>query len=206
LNSEQQIPRQVGLILPDMYRTKLRFWKQVSFNFAASLVSAVRFRPTAAFDVDPTVASTAMAGFAEMALIYNTYRVISSAIDVQVITSSVANPTNISVVATNLDPGATPPTAFIFAQREQPYSKFGTTGLSGSLPLVLKNLMSTQRMYGAKAIRFDDNFSSVVTSSPNNNWFWVICGLVSVLDPNLTWVTVTIDVDVEFYDRNVLNT
>jgi len=203
--SMQMIPRQVGLILPDMYRTKLRFWKQVPFNFTATNVVGVRFRPSSAFDVDPLFATTAMAGFTEMATIYASYRVIQSKCNVEVITASPANPTNIQLVPANMDPGATPPSAYVIAQREQPYAKFGLTGLSGSAPLKLTSVMKTQRMFGSRMIMYDDNFSSLTNTSPVNNWFWVITGSVSVFDPNLTWVTITIDVDVQFFDRFTLN-
>jgi len=205
-NNLQKIPRQVGLILPDRYRTNLRFWKQLSFNFTASFVSNVRFRPTAAFDVDPTVGSTAMAGFAELATLYTSYRVLSSHIRVEAITTSVANPPTIIVGCQNTDPGAALSAANVIATKEQPYSQYKMLGLSGSPPMVISNKMSTEKIYGSKAVLFDDNFSSLVTSTPNNNWFWSICGYQTVFDPNLTWLSVTFEVDCEFYDRTFVQT
>jgi len=202
--SVQNIPRSVGLILPDQYRTKLRYWKQVSFNFTATNTTAIRFRPSSAFDVDPLIASTAMSGFAELSTLYQTYRVLSSKINLTVMTTSAANPVNVSLTPSNFDPGATPSSAYVLAAREQPYARFGTCGLTGSPPLKLTSSMSTEKAYGSKAALFDDNFSSPVTATPNNNWYWVIGGYSFVLDPSLTWVTVTIEVDCQFYDRNFL--
>jgi len=202
--SVQAIPRKVGLILPDQYRTNLRYWKQVSFSFLSSNTTAIRFRPSAAFDVDPLIASTAMAGFAELSLLYSSYRVLSSKINVNVMTTSAANPVNVSLTPVNFDPGATPSSAYVLAAREQPYTRFGTCGFNGSPPLKLNSNMSTVKIYGSKQALFDDNFSAPVTAIPNNNWYWVICGYSFVLDPSLTWVTITIEVDCQFYDRNFL--
>jgi len=194
----------VGLILPDRYRTTLRFFKIISFNFTGTFTQVARFRPSAAFDVDPLVASTSMAGFVELAALYTTYRVLSSKIRVEVVTTSVANPVMMVVVPTNTDPGGAVSTAYALSSRENPYSRSKMTGLSGAPPSVLASTMSTEKIYGSKAALFDDNFSALVTGNPNNNWYWAIIGLSSVFDPNLTWLQVTINVDCEFYDRSFL--
>jgi hypothetical protein len=203
-NTEQRIPRQVGLILPDRYRTNLRFWKQVSLNFVANNAVSIRFRPSSAFDVDPVVASTAMSGFVELSALYNSYRVLSSKIRTEAVTTSAANPVNIYVAPVNFDPGATPSAANILALREQPYAKSRLIGLSGSPSIKINSTMSTEKIYGSKMALFDDNFAAPITASPNNNWYWQIGAYSFVLDPSLTWVTITIEVDVEFYDRNFL--
>lgn len=64
--------------------------------------------------------------------------------------------------------------------------------------------MSTEKIFGSKMVLFDDNFSSPCTANPTNNWFWVVAGVSQVFDPNLTWVTITLDLDVEFFDRAFL--
>lgn len=203
-NNYQTIPRQVGLIMPDRYRTNLRFWKQVSLNFTAVNAVSIRFRPSSAFDVDPVVASTAMSGFTELESFYNSYRVLSSRIMVESVTTSAANPVNIFVTPVNFDPGSTPSQASILALREQPYAKSRLIGLSGSPSIKIKSAMSTEKIFGSKMALYDDNFSSPCTASPNNNWYWQIGAYSFVLDPSLTWVTITIEVDVEFFDRNFL--
>lgn len=201
VNAIQRIPNRVGLILPDMYVSKLRYWKQVKWDFTATNTIVARFRPSSAYDVDPLVGSTAMAGFAELATLYGSYRVISSKIAVQVVNPSAANPVNCSVTPVNIDPGAAPSSAYVLSLRENPYGKFGVVGLSGSPPLKINNQMSTQKIFGGRMTRYDDNFSALVTASPANNWWWIIGGYSFVLDPSLCWITVTIDVNVEFYDR-----
>jgi hypothetical protein len=179
----------------------LRFWKSVSFNFTASNVAAVRFRPSAAFDVDPLVASTAMAGFAELASLYSSYRVLSSTIRIEAVTTSAANPVALMTAPVNADPGATPSSAYVLALREQPYAKYKMLALTGCPPSNVMNAMSTEKVYGSKSALFDDNFSSPTNSTPNNNWFWVVAGYSQVLDPSLCWLQITIEVDCEFFDR-----
>jgi hypothetical protein len=203
-NSYQTIPRQVGLILPDRYRTNLRYWKQIKFDFTLSNTLSVRFRPSGAFDVDPTIASTAMSGFVEMSTLYQTYRVLSSEITVQVCNASAVNPANFYVVPVNFDPGATPSAAYILSLREQPYATSKMTGLTGCPAIFIKNSMSTEKIYGSKMALYDDNFSAPVTAIPNNNWYWNIGGYSLILDPNYCTVNIEFTVDVEFFDRNFL--
>jgi len=173
-------------------------------DFTVSNVRAIRFSPSSAYDVDPLVASTAMSGFAELATLYNSYRVLGSQCKVTFLTTSAANPVNVSLTPTNLDPGASPSSAYVFAAKEQPYAKFGTTGLTGSPPLKLNSSLTTERMYGSRAVLFDDSFAALVTTVPTNNWWWVISAYSYVLDPSLSWVTIIIETDVEFYDRTFL--
>jgi len=196
----------VGLVLPDRYRTNLRYWKSISFNFIASTVASARFRPSSAFDVDPLIGGTAMAGFTELAGLYASYRVLSSKIIVEAVNTSAANPVSLMVCPVNIDPGASPISSYVLALREQPYGKFKMLGLSGCPPTRLNSVMSTEKIYGSKSTLFDDNFSSPSNSSPANNWFWVVAGFIGVLDPSLSWLQVNIDVDVEFFDRQYLPT
>jgi hypothetical protein len=205
-NNLQKIPRQVGLILPDRYRTNLRYWKSVSFDLTAVFSAGVRFRPSAAYDVDPLLATTAMSGFSELALLYGSYRVLSSRIRVESVNTSNANPRTLIVCPVNIDPGAAPTTAYVLASKEQPYSKAKMSGLSGSPQTIVSNVMSTEKMYGSKSVLFDDNFSSVSNSTPNNNWYWFVSTYSNILDPSLVWAQITIDVDVEFFDRSFLPT
>jgi len=194
----------VGLILPDRYRTTLRYWKTIQLDTSASNVASARWRPSAAFDVDPLIASTAMSGFAELAALYGTYRVLSSKIRVEMVNTSNGNPRTLIVSCPNIDPGVAPSASYILASKEQPYSKFKMSGLSGSPQTVILSKMSTEKIYGSKSVLFDDAFSSPTNGVPLNNWFWVVSIYSFNLDPNTCWLNITIEVDVEFYDRSFL--
>jgi len=51
---------------------KLKFWAIQNLSLAAGFVN-YRWRPSAAFDVDPALGGTSMAGFAEISAYYSTY-------------------------------------------------------------------------------------------------------------------------------------
>lgn len=200
-NTQQRIPNQVGLILPDRYRTKLRYLTNVSFNLAAVNNAAFRWRPTSAFDVDPLVGGTSMSGFTELAAIYSTYRVLSSSFEAQLCNASAVNYVLFAVAPVNADPGATPSAGYIVTIPEQPYSKHAVQATQGAPSRILRNYQSTEKQYGSKAVLFDDNFSSLVTTSPVNNWFWVFSASIMTVAAVSVSAFVTILVDVEFYDR-----
>jgi hypothetical protein len=201
----QFIPKQVGLILPDRYRTNLRYWKSLTFSLAASNVASVRFRPSSAFDVDPTLGGTVMSGFTELSALYNSYRVLASKITVQATNTSSVQPIELMVVPFNQDVGATPAAGLILSFKEQPYSKFRLIPLSGGPVATIKSTMSTEKIYGSKMALFDDNFSALVSANPVNNWYWSIgVYVLGALAGQSIYLNVTIDVDVEFFDRAIV--
>jgi hypothetical protein len=204
-NTVQFIPRGVGLILPDRYRTNLRLWKSVSTSLSASNQASFRFSPSNAYDIDPVVASTSMSGFVELSTLYGRYRVLSSRCLVRVVNPSLITPLEITLCPVNLDPGPTPSNAYMNTLKEQPYAAFCTGGLAGSPVAKCQATMSTEKIFGSKMALFDDNFQSVVSASPTNNWWWVIALYASAVIPTNPIITmVTIDVDCEFFDRPVL--
>jgi len=203
-NSALMVPNRVGLILPDRYRTKLRFWKSVQTSLAASVTSAVRFQPSAAYDIDPVLASTTMAGFNELAGLYARYRVLASTIKVECANVSNLNPLMLVVAPTNLDPGATPSSAYILALKEQPYAKAISVPLVGGPLGVIESRMTTEKIFGSKMVLFDDAFQAGIATVPTNNWFWVISWYSFQLIATSFVTNVTIEVDVEFFDRTFL--
>jgi len=208
-NSLLTLPQGVGLsgILPDRFITRLRYWKQGSDSLAVTAFATHRYRPSSAFDVDPTVGGTSMAGFTELATLYGSYRVTFSRAKLEVINPSVLTPFEAMLAPVNVDPGASPSGAYSFALREQPYCVSKSVPLAGGPMAVLTNSMSTEKIYGTEMIYTDDNFSSLVTTSPVNNWFWVLSFNTANLIPtnSIQW-TLTVDVTVEFFDRLFLLT
>jgi len=201
-NAMQRLPRSpTGLILPDRYRTTLRYWKSVSFNLAAVTQASVRFAPSNAFDIDPVIASTAMSGFDELAGLYQRYRVLSSTIEVETINPSTLYPVLTFVTPVNNDPGASPSATILQSMRENAYSVSKTCGLAGGPITLVANKMSTEKIFGSKMSLFDDAFQSLVTTSPTNNWWWVIVAYSPQFITNSVQSIITIEVDVEFFDR-----
>jgi hypothetical protein len=199
------VPRSVGFIMPDRMRTSLRYWKAVSISLNITTVGGVRFQPSAAFDIDPIIGGTVMSGFTELAAIYKSYRVHTSRVTAEFVNPSPTFPVMCTVVPMNADPGPTPSTTQVLTAREQPYAKSRTSSLAGGPLTRIISSMSTQKMYGSPMTNYDDNFASLVTTVPNNNWFWFIS--VYTLTPiptNGVSINVLIEVDVEFYDRAFL--
>jgi hypothetical protein len=165
---------------------------------------AFRFSPSNAFDVDPLLGGTNMSGFTEMSSLFSTYRVLDSTIKVETTNPSTTQPVVSFLAPVNVDPGAAPSAAYILSIKEQPYSTAKSIGLLGAPLATIGSKMSTERIFGSKAALFDDAFAAPVTGSPANNWFWVIGLYAFNVIPAAIFSTVTIDVDVEFFNRKIL--
>lgn len=199
------IPRSVGFVVPDRMRTSLRYWKAVTVSLGVTNTGGHRWQPSAAFDIDPLIGGTTMTGYAEMAAIYRSYRVKTSRIVAEFSNPSTITPVMCTVVPLNTDPGSSPPTAEVLTAREQPYAKSKTSTLAGGPLVRLVSSMSTRKIYGNPMTDYDDNFASLVTTVPNNNWFWFVSVYALALIPtNPISINVLIEIDVEFYDRAFL--
>jgi hypothetical protein len=200
-----KIPKTVGFIMPDRMRTNLRYWKAVQISLNVTLVGGARWSPSAAFDIDPLIGGTVMSGFTELAAIYKSYRVRNSTITAEFSNPSAVTPVMCTVVPTNADPGASPSTTVVLTAREQPYAKSRTSALAGGPTTRIVSSMSTKKIYGSPMTDYDDNFASLVTTVPNNNWFWFVSVYALTLIPsNPITVNVLIEIELDFYDRGFL--
>jgi len=142
-----------------------------------------------------------MAGFAEAAAIYATYRVIASRIHVTLGNNSATVPITLMVAPLNADPTNAMSGANVLAMPGQPYCKTRELGLLGSPATIINHKMTTQTIWGDPAIYYDHNFSSLVTTVPANNWFWNVAIYSPAFIAAQVYVTVQIECDVEFFDR-----
>lgn len=198
------IPRAVGCYMPDKLQTTLRFWKSVAINLTPTSTAAIRFAPSAAYDIDPTVASAAMVGFAQLAAIYGSYRVHSSYARVECVNEGDVT-TKVTLVPTNLDPGASPTSNYIISATEQPYAVSRTISAVGGPVTVLENEMSTQKIYGSPMVKYDDNFAALTNTTPNNNWYWVVTFYAMSIATKAVICNFYTEICIDFYDRvNVL--
>jgi len=193
--------RQLSLVFPPRMPMKLKFWQANSISLAASLSGNYRWRPSAAFDIDPALGGTSMAGFAEMAGFYSTYRVAKSSIKVTVSNPSATIPVTCIVLPMNADPTNAFSTANVVASMGNPYAKARVLGLLGSPATVINSNMTTAKIFGDSEVFFDHNFTSLVTTVPANNWFWNLCLYAPAFIATAITVVVEIVVDCEFYDR-----
>lgn len=202
-NSPRQF-KNLALVFPPRMLVKLRFNAYQLLSLAASVGANYRWRPTAAFDVDPALGGTSMAGFAELATFYASYRVQSSRIRASISNPSVVSPVTLIVTPTNADPTNSMSVANIIASVENPYAQFKESGLLGCPSTNVTNFMSTQKIFGDPAVFYDHNFSSLVTTVPANNWFWNVAIYAPAFIATAVSLYVAVDVDVEFFDRSFL--
>lgn len=193
--------RRMALVFPPRMLAKLKFIAYQSFNLAATTGVNYRWRPSAAFDVDPALGGTSMAGFAELAGFYSTYRVWASQIKATVSNPSTTLPITLIVVPLNADPTNAMTVPNIIASSEQPYAKSRETGLLGSPPVRITSQMTSQKIFGDPMALFDHNFTALVSTVPGNNWFWNVCVLAPNFVATAIQVFVEVEVDCEFYDR-----
>jgi len=193
--------KQLTLVFPPRQRVKLRFNAYQLLSLAAVVGANYRWRPSAAFDVDPALGGTSMAGFAELAAYYSTYRVYASTIMATVANTSAVSPVTLVVTPLNADPTNSMSVANIIASIENPYAKTRDSGLLGCPPTTVKNAMTTQKIYGDPSVFYDHNFSSLVTTIPTNNWFWNVAIYAPATIATAISLHVNVDVDIEFFDR-----
>lgn len=200
-NSYWVIPRRVGLGAPDRLYTSLRFWKSLTFNLSVNGQAGARLIPTNAFDVDPTLGSTSMPFFSELAAIYGRYRVTTSKAKFEIVNSSNITPVEAILIPLNTDPGPTPTAPNVISWRANPYGKSKMTGLTGSPTTVITNSISTEKIFGSKMVYYDDAFQSVVTTGPTNNFYWEFAVFSFAAIPTLIYANIACDVGIEFFDR-----
>jgi hypothetical protein len=206
-----KIPKSINLVFPDKMTVRLKYTASTLINIpVATGYNFLYYTPTSAYDVDPTVGSTAMPGFSEMATFYSTYRVVKSGLKVDAILPSTdgipGNSCIMVIVPLNASPTAST-YLNVVGWRGNTYSQSRLLPITAN-PVRLAASMTTEKIYGSRAIYYDDNFASPVTTVPNNNWYWGIGFTSDALPPLATFdvsVYVQVDADVEFFARKRLN-
>ncbi len=206
-NSLMSLSRSITNVMPDRFFTRLWYKGNQALPIAAAgQYSSYRWRPSAAYDIDPTLGSTATVGFNEFAAFYNQYRVTSSAIKVTATAGTAVFPRQLVVVPLNGDPGISPTLGTVVEWCNNPYSKVNFVGSLGTPPKSVSQKMSTEKIFGSKMVYNDDNFMSLTNNIPNNNWYWAI-GISGPVPASSTetWLAQTeISIDIEFFSRKFL--
>jgi len=194
-------------IMPDRYYCKLTYT-----DFSATTIPATgqlfnrRYRPTSAFDIDPLLGNTSCPGFNEFATLYQSYRVTWSRCELRISPGGGALPTLVTLVPLNVDLGSGPTFATATSLADQTYAKSKVAGAPGSPTISLRMEMSTEKIVGSKQVYFDDNYTSLVTTSPVNNWYWNISGIITsaASSSSTFYIETKIHIGVEFFDRKQL--
>lgn len=194
-----RVPKSTGTIIPDRMITTLRWWKSVSISLASVSTNAIRFSPSSAQDPDP-VGTAQPLGFAQMAALYNSYRVLRSSASAETVNTGNV-PITTTLLPSNTDPGPAPSPGYVTASRLQAFAVSKTGALAGGPLCRVSTSMTTQKMYGNKMIQFDDNFAALVNTVPGNNWYWVVALYAPAVAPNAVILNFYMDIEIEFYDR-----
>lgn len=192
------------MIVGDRTFAKLTFTDTAhsTMNAAGASATNVRYRPTAAFDVDPIVGSTSTPGFAEWAAFYRYYRVHAFAYKVQ-FTNADTESMTVYCLPMNTDP--LPNAAFSTASQFvcQPYAKVKqVSGAGGMDRAFISGYVNCKKLVGSKTFNYDDNYSSIVNTIPTNNIYLAVGALsqrVAMTNGMNFWFRVTMYV--EFYER-----
>lgn len=189
-------------LLPPRVLTHLRFHVFGVINRAGFPNMSSRYVPTYAYDVDPSVGSTAMAGYAEFALLYRYYRVRKAKM-----TISFANNEAFNVLAWlspfNFDPGNNVVSTTVQDYLANPSAKTIQLGpLTGRNTATLRCTATTASFGGVWANGVIDNYAGRSDGSavPPNNWYFGF-GLQSI--PNLVNgvnAEIYIDIDVDWLE------
>jgi len=170
---------------------------------SATLAAAnIRFTPTFAYDVDPTLGSTAMAGFAEYAALYRYYRVQGSKIVCHFANKDTVQNCVVYVTPVNSDPGANYAVSVAQQYLANPNTKVGIIGPSlGRNTTVITHKTSTAAYGGSWNHNVQDNYCApTVGGAPSNNWYWDI-GILGTTVVSTGVVTLsTISIDIEFFE------
>lgn len=197
----QNVPRNL-LISPDIFETRFKYTVMGAMNSAGAGHYGIRFRPTALYDVDPVLGSTAIAGFNEYAALYNNYRVVSFTTKFVPLNLE-SFPIHVVLAVSNLDPGAGPAAVVVKSWFDQSQSKDGDLSAKfGVDKVILTNSINVQKYVGSRAQQFDDSYASQVSTVPTNNVF-VNLGIYS---PSTNFVNgiiyrVTFTIVAQFYER-----
>lgn len=192
-------------LCPERLSVKLQFTGAYDLNNAGFKDAGYVFRPTSPYDVDPSIGGASSYGLAEYANFYSKYRVYSSKISLY-LNNTEQEGSVISITPSTDNPGLNP--SDIGPYISNPLTKFRPIGgFQGNSAAVLSHYMTTQRMAGVSTTA-EDGYSSLVTTNPVENWYWIIC-LVKTGLSNLTYgasMVVKIEMTVHFYDRKTLAT
>jgi hypothetical protein len=162
--------------------------------------SSVRFTPNAAYDVDPTLGSAAMAYFVEWSSFYGFVRVKGFGWDISLVSLETAKPCRAQCVKSNADPGTTMTSAW----GGYAYTQTAELGInSGPSKCTFKGYKSVADILGSDTVYSADSYRSTNNTLPAD-LVWLGIGVETIDGSNFAngvSITGNIFVDIEWYDR-----
>lgn len=186
--------------MPARLRTTLRFDKVALMNNVGSNYANIRFEPTYAYDVDPTVGSTAMPGFTELAGVYRKYRVIGFKASLKV-SNAESFPLTLYAGPTNSDPGANTINYNNYLPNKA-IKKVVLSAKGGRDAASINDRVTVANFGGASNLSIEDGYSALTSTAtpPNNNVFYMIGMYSSSNFVSGVWYTIDLDIELDFYE------
>lgn len=162
--------------IPDEMNIKLKYATTLTLSGGLNDIGEYVFRGNSIYDPDYTSTGTQPTGMAQWENFYNYYVVNGSSINVKFLSRSNSGPTANSIVAIipslvdGLPGSVNPETISTYPNVRYTLSGTGDGAKSYSM---LKNYMSTKKMFGEKYL--DHDFKSIMVSNPADLWYWIVC-------------------------------
>lgn len=195
--------RAPGVVCPDRTFVKLKYLDVTNqvVGTAGNNYGAIQYTANDAHLAAPI-------GFSEMSALYRYYRVHACSIKIQGSNMesfpvlSFIVPQNTSYAVSLLHGQQSFQNAFVRSRTLAPKG--------GQDRFMLKSFISTRKLVGSNAIRFDDSYAALTSASPGNVWYWYFYVLPNdSLDTftlnNGVRFTTQMTMYVEFYERNILS-
>lgn len=202
--SRTTISRTTSFLVPDRYRTKLRFSALVRATATSGVPVAYTFRLNSLYDPDYTATGTQPYGFDQLATFYNNYTVTGSSIRVVPLPTQ-DDTVSRRAVALTVYPSTSsvaPYAASPWNYRELPYNRtknvylpsntfFKSSTVSHYMPVHKLAGISRQRVLTAAG------YSSTVTDNPATSLYWHV--IAAPFDQSSTSITTDCQVTITFY-------
>jgi len=185
--------------MPSVFTTTLRFNKSNTLNNVGSATGSIRFTPTYAYDVDPSLGSTAMPGYLELSTLYRNYRMRSCRWRLTAANADV-HPVIVYVCPVNFDTGAN--YAGYQALLSNNRSKKVMLSLAGGLDRAdLQGSFNLTDFGGSVALTIPDSYSGTSTGTDPGNNIYLNVGIFSygVLANGVPY-SLDIEIELDFFE------
>jgi len=185
--------------MPPRLRTTLRFNKPSLFIVNAGFVnSSIQFEPTYAYDIDPTIGSTAMPMFSELQSIYRKYRVNSFTAKATVANSDTTGGTAWLCAGNFSIPANTGTFQYYLSNRVSVKREVGA--VAGNAKASLTRRVDQAMYTGIARTMGDDNTSGAGVTTPVNNIYIGLGMLTGANQVAGLLIEIDINIDIEFYE------
>lgn len=177
--SRTTITRTTSVLVPDRYRTKLRYSAVVRAYSADGVPSAYTFRLNSLYDPDFTGIGRQPYGFDQLSAFYNNYVVTGSSIKVVPLPVQDDQRRHIQLTVIPALVSTPPYASTPWAYREMPYNRTRAVSLDTNTffpSAIIKHYMPVHKLAGVSRTRVlsESGYSSTINDNPAIQLYWHI--------------------------------